>query len=170
MNNTPETDALVSQFLNGGEIPDISAHARKLERERDEAREHLSAVKHFLNKYIAERDEARKESEYYKERYEQLKDESDKWAEMCGQYKQERDEAKQDATTYRARIVEVTEGMKLAWEQEQIHYDNYITMKKERDEAREAIEEEKKWHHKTHKELIEAQCKLLDIEYDKLKS
>jgi hypothetical protein len=27
--------------------------------ERDEAREHLSAAKHFLNKYIAERDEAR---------------------------------------------------------------------------------------------------------------
>ena len=42
--------------------------------------------------------------------------------------------------------------------------------KQERDEAREELENEMKWHHQTHKELIEAQCKLLDIEYDKLKS
>lgn len=34
MNNTPETDALVPQFLNGGEIPDIFALCRQLERER----------------------------------------------------------------------------------------------------------------------------------------
>ena len=53
--------------------------------------------------------------------------------------KQERDEAKQDAATYRARIVEVTDGRELAWEQEKIHHDNYITMKKERDEARESL-------------------------------
>ena len=42
--------------------------------------------------------------------------------------------------------------------------------KQERDEAREELKNEMKWHHQTHKELIEAQCKLLDIEYDKLKS
>jgi len=40
----------------------------------------------------------------------------------------------------------------------------------ERDEAREKLNEEMKWHHQTHKELVEAQCKLLDIEYDQLKS
>jgi hypothetical protein len=40
----------------------------------------------------------------------------------------------------------------------------------ERDEARKKLENEIKWHHQTHKELVEAQCKLLDIEYDKLKS
>jgi hypothetical protein len=45
-----------------------------------------------------------------------------------------------------------------------------IEMQKERDEAREELENEMKWHHQTHKELVEAQCKLLDIEYDKLKS
>jgi hypothetical protein len=70
--DTPETDALVPQFLSGGKVPDIFAHCRKLEQERDEAREEL--------------------------------------------------------------------------------------------------ENEMKWHHQTHKELVEAQCKLLDIEYDKLKS
>ena len=43
MNNQPtlETDALVPQFLNGGEVPDIFAHCRKLERERDELKEQL---------------------------------------------------------------------------------------------------------------------------------
>ena len=41
---------------------------------------------------------------------------------------------------------------------------------KERDEASEKLDEEMKWHHRTHKELVEAQCKLLDIEHDKLKS
>lgn len=62
---TPETDALVPQFLNGGEIPDIFAHCRKLEQERDEAREKydLEAVENMLaiNKICHERDEARGE-------------------------------------------------------------------------------------------------------------
>jgi len=43
-------------------------------------------------------------------------------------------------------------------------------LERERDEAREKLENEMKWHHQTHQELVEAQCKLLDIEYDKLKS
>ena len=43
-------------------------------------------------------------------------------------------------------------------------------MERERDEARQALENEMKWHHQTHTELVEAQCKLLDMEYDKLKS
>jgi hypothetical protein len=43
-------------------------------------------------------------------------------------------------------------------------------LERERDEARKKLEEEMKWHHQTHKELVETQCKLLDIEYDKLKS
>lgn len=43
-------------------------------------------------------------------------------------------------------------------------------LERERDEAREELENEMKWHHQTHKELVEAQCKLLDIEYDQLKS
>lgn len=45
-----------------------------------------------------------------------------------------------------------------------------VEVERERDEAREKLENEMKWHHRTHQELIEAQCKLLDIEYDKLKS
>ena len=37
-------------------------------------------------------------------------------------------------------------------------------LQRERDEAREKLDEEMKWHHRTHTELIQAQCKLLDIE------
>jgi septal ring factor EnvC (AmiA/AmiB activator) len=48
--------------------------------------------------------------------------------------------------------------------------DKIEELERERDEAREKLENEMKWHHQTHKELVEAQCKLLDIEYDKLKS
>ena len=47
------------------------------------------------------------------------------------------------------------------------HYERIL---RERNEAREKFENEMKWHHRTHQELVEAQCKLLDIEYDKLKS
>ena len=35
---------------------------------------------------------------------------------------------------------------------------------KERDEARENLDEEKKFHHRTHAELVQTQCKLLDMQ------
>lgn len=40
---------------------------------------------------------------------------------------------------------------------------DYERMKQERDEAREALEEEKKFHHRTHRELVQTQCKVLDL-------
>lgn len=43
-------------------------------------------------------------------------------------------------------------------------------LERERDEARQNLDEEIKFHHRTHSELVKANCKLLDIEYDKLKS
>ena len=45
MSDTPETDDLVPRFLTGGEIPDLFAFCRKLERERDEAREEMNRYK-----------------------------------------------------------------------------------------------------------------------------
>ena len=39
-----------------------------------------------------------------------------------------------------------------------------MRVKEERDEARENLDEEMKFHHRTHSELIETQCKLLDME------
>lgn len=35
-------------------------------------------------------------------------------------------------------------------------------LERERDEAREALEEETKFHHRTHSELVQTQCKLMD--------
>jgi len=43
-------------------------------------------------------------------------------------------------------------------------------LERQRNEAREKLESEMKWHHQTHQELVQTQCKLLDMEYDKLKS
>jgi hypothetical protein len=43
-------------------------------------------------------------------------------------------------------------------------------LERERDEAKKDLANEMKWHHQTHKELVETQCKLLYMEYDKLKS
>lgn len=81
MNNmpTPETDTF---FLKRGVWNDeILAFCRKLERERNEAREDLKHIEEYgteeinaavdlrqkLASALVERDEARKESEYYKE-------------------------------------------------------------------------------------------------------
>ena len=77
---TPETDALVPQFLNGGKVPDIFAHCRKLEQERDEAMEEIEALRHeyhgakamaggFKDKIKSlteQRDEAREEAHRFR--------------------------------------------------------------------------------------------------------
>ena len=94
ISNKPETDALISVGLENADRECVTAEfARKLERERDEAREKAEqqrkeivrlhgATSHAggtpLKIALRERDEVRKEAEYYKERYEQLKSELDK--------------------------------------------------------------------------------------------
>ena len=40
-------------------------------------------------------------------------------------------------------------------------------LERERDEAMEKPEEEMKWHHRTHAELVQTQCKLLDTERER---
>jgi predicted nucleic acid-binding Zn-ribbon protein len=75
------------------------------------------------------------------------------WAE---QLERERDEAREDLDNMQ--------------DQRDLAMKVIKRLEQERDEAREKLNEEMKWHHQTHKELVEAQCKLLDIEYDKLKS
>ena len=73
---TPETDALVPEFLNGGEVPDIFAHCRKLERERDEAREKydLEAVENMLaiNKICNEREILRLDAQEKAEHHDRM--------------------------------------------------------------------------------------------------
>jgi hypothetical protein len=51
------------------------------------------------------------------------------------------------------------------WRQGKINiFDEMAKLERERDEAREALEEEKKWHHRTHTELVHTQCKILDMQ------
>ena len=127
MSDTPETDKLMTDWVQGAtkELPNFVEVARKLERERDEAREAIRALAEHgeseIQRITKERDEALNES------------------------------------LEQARLL----GISGEWG---------CRLIAERDEAREQLENEMKWHHQTHKELVEAQCKLLDIEYDKLKS
>jgi uncharacterized coiled-coil DUF342 family protein len=44
------------------------------------------------------------------------------------------------------------------------YYLKMLEYKRERDEAREELDEEMKFHHRTHAELVQTQCKLLDME------
>ena len=85
---TPETDTFAAHMSEEFIDPSWLKFSQELERERDEARnqrdilrldaqkeaEHHDRMVGELEKVYAERDEARKESEYYKARYEQLKE------------------------------------------------------------------------------------------------
>ena len=133
---TPETERIKGALHTNWN--DLMNHARKLERERDEA---------LMDRNNG--DIATMTRNYY----ERILRERDEWAAMCGRYKQERDEVKEK---YRFAVIHWQIGS--------------AKMERERDEAREKLENEMKWHHRTHTELVQTQCKLLDIEYDKLKS
>jgi uncharacterized coiled-coil DUF342 family protein len=71
---TPETDAVAAYEGNWDtKALRMTVHARKLERERDDAREKAERYRIEANAMMMQRDE---------------------WAAMCGRYKQERDEAR----------------------------------------------------------------------------
>jgi uncharacterized coiled-coil DUF342 family protein len=115
---TPETEILYNRLLaeNPGNfihLEEFLELARRLERERDEARAQAKklegAYEDATNYYarwsqlIEERDEARTERDILKlvdpawpVYIQQLERERDEWAAMCGRYKQERDEARLD--------------------------------------------------------------------------
>jgi hypothetical protein len=85
---TPETDAAC--FPMNAKHPYVSTDfARKLERERDEARTELEMWRDGNIMHQIHRDELEKAER-----------ERDKWAKLCGQYKQERDEAREAARRY----------------------------------------------------------------------
>ena len=80
---TPETDAETNYCDAMPDMPWVDAEvARKLERERDEAREEAEYWKEaakvpsgiFRSLEMA-RDQAKRDAEYYRARYEKLKDE-----------------------------------------------------------------------------------------------
>jgi hypothetical protein len=158
-----------------------------LRRERDEARgalkhieeystEEINAavdLRHKLATALVERDEARKKTERQRERIAYLEGATHH---ACGtplsKAIKERDEARAELADWQ----DSAKNVRKEYDDEQ-HCSCVPILRKllkdaerERDEAREKLNEEMKWPHQTHKELVEAQCKLLDIEYDKLKS
>ncbi len=101
---TPETDAAWHSFTGNTEFAhNVKDLSRKLERERDEAREAIRALAEHgeseIQRITKERDEAREalaSREVVIAQHSVITDlilERDKWAKLCGQYKQERDEA-----------------------------------------------------------------------------
>ena len=43
------------------------------------------------------------------------------------------------------------------------NYEQKLKAERERDEAREALDEEMKFHHRTHAELVQTQCQMQDV-------
>lgn len=112
---TPETDALRELIDNGADAEaQMTSFARKLERERDEARD----IGEKLSKQGLE-----------------MMDEN-------RTLKRERDEALSQIVQAECRAERFCQ---------------------ERDEAREDLDEEMKFHHRTHSELIQTQCNLMDV-------
>ena len=70
-------------------------------------------------------------------------------AEFARKLERERDEALMDRAN--GDIATMTRN----------HYERIL---RERNEAREKLDEEMKWHHRTHTELVQTQCKLLDMQ------
>lgn len=126
-NNTPEADK-AERMAYSGEYMVPTEVARKLERERDEARAELAEWTDSAKNVRKEYDDEHHCScvAILRKLLKDAERERDEWAAMCGRYKQERDEA---------------------------------------------LANEMSFHHRTHSELVEAQCKLLDAKYyDQLKS
>lgn len=146
--STPETDAEVGYFdLETAVSADF---ARRLERERDWTIEKFKLLEGCFKRAEQERDEAQnKLSQIYR------------WI--------ERNHADGfiDSLTFLQNFERVTDCWHDRIDRIEMDARRFV---KERDEARGKLENEMKWHHQTHQELIAAQCKLLDIEYDKLKS
>jgi hypothetical protein len=116
--------------------------AYQIRIERDEARSKLSLNQQTLT--IAEGTLS------------DLRKQRDGWSAMCSRYKQERDEAREMQTEL---------GM---WRDgnilHEVHRNELQKAERERDEAREKLDEEMKWHHRTHTELVQTQCKILDMQ------
>ena len=134
----------------------LAGKLNQAERERDEAREALKHIEEYgteeinaavelrqkLASALVERDEAREALRTaVQERHDfhwQLLDAV-----------RERDEARDIGEKLSKQGLEMM--------------DENRTLKRERDEVREELEEEKKFHHRTHMELVQTQCKVLDL-------
>lgn len=163
MSDTPETDDLA----RGNHVVPTE-WAQQLERERDEAR--IDAQKSKAYKRVLKQTNLRQT-----ERIRYLEGATNH---ACGTplsvALRERDEAREKAERYRLEANAIMmqrdeareEANKLsgAYEDATNYYARIIELKEELDDARENLNEEMKFHHRTHAELIQTQCKLLDME------
>jgi len=96
-NNTPETDK-AERMAYSGEYMVPTEVARKLERERDEARAELAEWKDSALNARKEYDDEHHCScvAILRKLLKDAERERDEWAAMCGRYKQERDEQLKD--------------------------------------------------------------------------
>ena len=102
--SSPETDALISVGLENADRECVPAEfARKLEGERDEAREKAERYRLEANAIMMQRDEARSEISLKQQTLtiaegtlSDLRKERDEWSAMCGRYKRERDIAEDE--------------------------------------------------------------------------
>ena len=108
------------------------------------------------------------------------KDGMNEWvaSNLARKLEQERDEAKRRCLRWleewhltdkvRCDMKSERDEARGAWYEMQSSFERSRTevekLIRERDEARKALANEMKWHHQTHAELIQAQCKLLDME------
>ena len=175
---TPETNALISVGLENADRECVPADfARKLERERDGAREHLREIKEYGTEEINAAVELRQKLARALVDLDNMQDQRDLAMKVIKRLECERDEAREawyemQSSFERSRdeVEKLIRERDEARKETEYYKERYEQLKDERDEAREELKNEMKWHHQTHKELVEAQCKLLDIEYDKLKS
>jgi hypothetical protein len=91
-----------------------------------------------------------------------LEQSRDEWAAMCGRYKQERDEAMEALADWENAAAHVE-----ADHPDEKHCGCVPVLRKLLTDAREKLDEEMKWHHQTHKELVETQCKLMDVSQER---
>ena len=186
---TLETDDLDLELHNPRVLQDryseMMEHARKLERERDEAIRQRNETNessvfscnfYYEEKLKAERerDEAREKSERYRIEANAMMMQRDEWAAMCGRYKQERDEALMDRANGDIATMTINHYERILRERDEareafkIVYNERVQMELERNEWK-----NKAYSHATDYTLMEAKCFRLEQqlkEYDKLKS
>ena len=99
MSDTPKTDAKASPHIGFFSCATVPAEfARKLERERDEAKAELAEWTDSALNVRKEYDDEHHCScvAILRKLLKDAERERDEWAAMCGQYKQERDDARLD--------------------------------------------------------------------------
>ena len=130
MSDTPETDA----FQSSGKAHYMACHfARKLERERDEAREHLEHVKEYGTEEINAAVDLRQKLAEALVELDNMQDQRDLAMKVISRLERERDEAREERDKIQTELEMWRDGNIM----HQIHRDELEKAERDRDEARE---------------------------------